>query len=277
MTDADSARREARRSVVWSSVLNLSCGAMGIMAFRSATWLPVWSMAQFAISGGVVLVVALLWRRAPRPVYLGLFSLNAASALTTSLAGTAAFAFVGQVGELYQSLKAGLLIIAVLSPSLRLGAALIGVFAVAPIIQAQLWEPTIRDAVPTWEPWFVPIFGAIALVLLLYRRRGMTLQRELAETRAERLAIERLAGVTLAVRDLANTPLQTLTTGVGLLRHNVPDSERVLASMERALSRLEKLRLALAPFEREWQPADESFDALARMEQLASELPRAGK
>jgi hypothetical protein len=275
MTEVDIARGEARRAVLWSSVLNFSCGVMGTLAFRQANWLPMWAMVQFAISGGVVFLVALLWRGARRPVYLGLFSLNVASALLTSLAGANAFAFVGQVGEVYQSLKAGLVVIAVLSPSLRLGAAWIGVFAVAPIVQAHLWEPTIRNAIPAWEPWFVPIYGAIALVLLLYRRRSMTLQNELAETRAERLAIERLAGVTLAVRDLANTPLQTLTTGVGLLRHNVPDSDRVLASMERALSQLAKLRLALAPFEREWQPADESFDALARVERLASELPRA--
>jgi hypothetical protein len=277
MTPKEIERREAWRSTLWTSVLDLGCGVLGYIAFRTGSWMPDWAMIQFAVTGGITLAVTLAWRRAPRPACLALFSINVASGLVTCLAGTAAYAFVGQVWGLYQPFKASLLIIAILSPSLPVGLAWIAIFTLAPIVQTQLWEQTIRNAVPPWEPWFMPVFGAIALVLLLYRRRSLGLERELSEARARRLSVERLAGVSLALRDLANTPLQTLTTGVGLLRHNAPDSDRVLASMERALARLEKLRHSLAPFEREWQPADESFDALARMEQMASDLTRAQK
>ena len=83
MTEVDVARDEARRAVLWSSVLNFSCGGLGMVAFRTSTWVPMWSMAQFAITGGVILLVALLWRRGPRPAYLGLFSLNVVSAFST--------------------------------------------------------------------------------------------------------------------------------------------------------------------------------------------------
>ena len=265
-------RREAWRSVLWSSVLNIGAGVAGALAFHSHAWMPVWAMVQFAVVGAAMLAIALGWRNAPRQVLLALFSLNVASALVTGMAGAKAFAYAGQLEELFQAVKAGLIIIAILSPSLPVGVGWIVVFTVAPIVQVHTWTEAVQKAVPFWEPWFVPIYGGIALVLLLYRRRSVALERQLAETGAKRLSVERLARVSLAIRDLANTPLQTLTTGVALLRVGGSDHERVLASMERALGRLGTLRGALAPFEQAWEPAAESFDALERIDRMADEV-----
>jgi hypothetical protein len=267
-------RREAWRSVVWSSVLDIGSGIAGAMAFRSQSWLPVWAMLQFAAVGAVVMAAALIWRAAPRRVLLVLFSLNVASALITALAGAQTFAHANRMEDLFQSLKAGLFVIAILSPSLPVGVGWIVVFTLAPIVLVHTWAADVRQMVPSWDPWFVLVYGGIALVMLLYRRRSVALEHQLAEARAERLSVERLARVSLAIRDLANTPLQTLTTGVALLRRDVTERERVLAPMERALARLEKLRLALAPFELAWQPGDESFDALARIERAGDEVSK---
>jgi hypothetical protein len=271
MTD-DLDRKEAWRSVTWTSALNIGCGIAGAMAFRSQAWFPEWSMLQFAAIGALVLAVALIWRAAPRRVLLVLFSINVMSALVTAIAGSQTFAYANRLEELFQSVKAGLFVLAILSPSLPLGAAWIVVFTVAPMIQVHTWAPDVQEMVPFWEPWFVPVYGGIALVLLIYRRRSVALERQLVDVRAKRLTVERLARVSLAIRDLANTPLQTLTTGVGLLRREVGDRTVVLSSMERALVRLGKLKLMLTPFEKAWEPGDESFDGLARIDRATDEI-----
>src|SRR5262249_6515323 len=146
-------------------------------------------------------------------------------------------------------------------------------------IEIYTWSEAIRQAMPPTDAWFVPIYAVVAIALLVHRRRSIHLERALSEARTERLTLERLARVSLALRDLANTPLQTLTAGMTLLRRDGQNHDQVLASMERALERLDGLRHALLPFEQhvEWRPHDESFDALVRIEQIAGELGGGGE
>jgi hypothetical protein len=276
MTGEELARKEAWRSAVWASSLDVGAGVLVALALRDFEWRPLWPLLQFTAAGAVILTVLLIWRNAPRGICLAFLSLDFASALVTSLAASHFFVHAGVVTQLFQTVKMSALVIAILSPSARLGAAWVALFSAAPLVQVALWPAEVRAALPPGEPWFAPIYGAIALTLLLYRRRSLDLERALAETRGREMSIARLAQVSLAVRDLANTPLQTLTTGVDLLRHKASGSEAVIESMARALVRLEKLRQALAPFEQhvEWRPHDESFDAVARLEEMASDLSR---
>ena len=276
MTEEEIERKEAWRSAVWASALDLGCGVLGALVFRRTAWLPVWTMLQFAGVGALTLLVLLWWRRAPRVVCLALFSLDVASALVTSLAGANGSAHAGQMGQIYQSLETGLFVIAILSPSARLGAAWIAIFTAAPFVQFSGWPEAIRRTMLLLDLWLIPMYGAIAEVLLSYRRRSLRLQRLLSDARADRLTLEHLARVSLALRDLANTPLQTLTTGVDLLRRKLGAQQVVLQSMEHALLRLHDLKRALAPFEQhvEWRPREESFDAVAQIEQMAADLGR---
>jgi hypothetical protein len=276
MNKLEIARKEAWQAAVWASALNAGVGVLGALAFRARPWLPMWAMVQFTAVGALTLIVLLAWRNAPRAACLVLFSFDVASALVASIGGAQAFVGAGQLGQLFESVRAGIIVLAIISPSVRLGVAWIGVFILAPFVQFYTWAPAIRDAVPPTDPWFIPIYGVVGTVLLLYRRRSVRLDHALSDARAERLTMERLARVSLALRDLANTPLQTLTTGVTLLRRKVEQPEEVLASMDRALVRLQGLRHALEPFEAHvhWEPQEESFDAIARIEQLAADLRR---
>jgi hypothetical protein len=276
MMGEELARKEAWSSAVWASSVNVGTGVLVALALRDFKWMPLWTPLQFAATGAVILTVLLIWRNAPRRICLALLSLAFASALVTSLVSSHFCVQAGVVTQPFQMVEVSTLIIAILSPAARLGAAWIATFSSAPLVQVALWPAEVRAALPPGEPWFVPIYGAIALTLLLYRRRSIDLERALAEIHGRELSIARLARVSLAVRDLANTPLQTLTTGVDLLRQKASGPEPVIESMAHALIRLGKLRLALAPFEQhaEWQPQDESFDAVARLEEMASDLSR---
>jgi hypothetical protein len=278
MTPSEIARRRAWRAAFWSAALDLGSGALGTIAFRSSA-LPLWPMVQFGVVGALVLLLLILWRRAPRTVCLGLLSINFASALLTSLAGAAALVAHGVGSELFQSIKISFIVIAILSPSVRLGVAWMAIFALAPVLQFYSWPVAMQAAAPTGEPWFTLIYAAVGAVLLLYRQRSIRLERNLSALRVERLTLQRLARVALALRDLANTPLQTLTTGVSLLRQKTASEETVLQSMDRALIRLAKFQNVLTSLEApaEWKPQDESFDAVSLIEELAADLGRGSR
>ncbi len=276
MNKSETQRKEAWLAAVWASALNAGVGTLGVMIFHARAWLPTWAMMQFAVGGALALLVLVSYRSASRAVCLAFFSLDVLSALVTSTAGAHAFVHAGQLGQLFESAEAGMLVIAILSPSVRLGVAWIGVFVLTRLVQFYMWAPELRDAVPATDPAFLPVYGVIGVVLLLYRRRSARLSIALSDARAERLTMEQLAHVSLALRDLSNTPLQTLTIALTLLRCKAEPTEQILASMDRALARLKDLRHALEPFETHahWDQRYESFDAVARIEQLAADLAR---
>src|SRR5262249_60843715 len=122
-----------------------------------------------------------------------------------SLSGAGARVFAGQTVEVYQALKAGMIVIAIVSPSAPLGVAWITIFAVMPLVQPEWWPVAAREHLPPLERWFVPVYGILAAALLLFRRRSAALERALSEARAERLTAERVARMSLALRDLAHT------------------------------------------------------------------------
>ena len=260
---------EAWRSALWGSLLNVTVGLAGALVVgRLSAVLPLWGFVQQAGVGALGLIALLAWRRAPRVISLGVLQLQFASALTISLGGAQARVFAGQTIEVYQALKAGMIVIAILSPSAPVGTAWITIFAMAPVFQPEWWPVAARQHLPSLERWFVPVYGILAAALLLFRRRSALLESELSEARAEQLTVERLARMSLALRDLANTPLQTLSLGVSLLRHKLEKPEVVLDAMGRSIAKLVSIQQTLAPFEDdlEWRPRDESLDAVAQIE-----------
>jgi hypothetical protein len=99
-------------------------------------------------------------------------------------------------------------------------------------------------------------------LLAVYRARRQ--QKDIATTvkleQAE--ALQRLMRSYLAVRDLVNTPLQTLQTSAHLLAVRHPAAKEELAPMERAVERLKELNQLLADeaSDVEWRSGTEAFD-----------------
>lgn len=133
-----------------------------------------------------------------------------------------------------------LLGIAVSAPSLRTGALMIGVFVVHALALGHVLAAN-AGASPTLahEPWFTLLFGVIAglLAFTRARRRDAEVRLLVAEQRAR--VLSQVSGVLLALRDRANTPLQTLEVAIALLEQDaaIADDPR-LALMRRALARL---------------------------------------
>ena len=68
----------------------------------------------------------------------------------------------------------------------------------------------VRARMSAGEPFGIIAYGVFALVVLGFKQRGYALRGELEHARSEKVALERVARVSMALRDLANTPVQTL-------------------------------------------------------------------
>jgi hypothetical protein len=115
---------------------------------------------------------------------------------------------------------------------------------------------------PPWQPWTSLLYGVGMGLLALYRAHRQ--RREVATTvkleQAE--ALKRLLRSYLAVRDLVNTPLQTLQVSAHLLGARYPAAKDVVGTMERAVKTLGELNQILTDEASavEWPPGTEAFD-----------------
>jgi len=141
-----------------------------------------------------------------------------------------------------------LLGIAIAAPSWRSGVALIGLFTIHALA---LWR-VLAHAAPTpaldREPWFTLFFAIIATMLLYTRERRRELESRLAAAEARAQTLTQVSRMLLALRDRANTPLQTLEVAIALLEEQAPTDPR-LVLMRRALARLVAIQKALAASE----------------------------
>lgn len=148
-------------------------------------------------------------------------------------------------------------------PTWWVGVVAILMFIGSGLVHQIVLSEVIRSRMASAEPWGLIAYGVFALVLLFFQHRRHVLQRELEHERTERLALEKVADVALALRDLANTPTQTIE----LIRHELARHDErtaVLAGhMRRALDQLVRLSDLLARYAQAvtWTKRPTSFDA----------------
>lgn len=166
--------------------------------------------------------------------------------------------------------KLAVLGVAFLAPGpLWLGTVLIAALSVETVVLALRYGLAASSPqIVHGEPWITLVYAVIAFGILFHRHRRQEAERAAAVARAEREVLARLARVFLAMRDLANTPFQTLALNVDLLREQHPGATVQLDRMDRALDRLKELNRLLSAYESatRWEPGDESFDAIAVLE-----------
>jgi hypothetical protein len=158
--------------------------------------------------------------------------------------------------------KLGVFVVALLAPGeVWVSGTLIGLLALQSVVEYYALGLRTNPYMPIEEPWFTVIIAGIGLVLLIHRLHRFAVERELVRAQAESRRVEELARMSLAVRDLANTPLQTLELALGLLRlDNAPAA--LVERMDRALAKLRQLNRLLAGYEANlrWTARDVSID-----------------
>ena len=163
----------------------------------------------------------------------------------------------------FQANKLGALAAAMLAPELGVGLASIAGFAAIALGKSYFLDPDIQRGFPVGEPWLILIYALFAGVILVYRLRGLAIEREMLRVQAEAAASEHLAQTFLRLSDYANTPIQTIAFATKLLRaKNRDDIKPLVDRLERAVVRLKELSDALTRYQKthHWSPGEESLD-----------------
>jgi hypothetical protein len=162
----------------------------------------------------------------------------------------------------FQANKLGSLAVALLTPQAWAGLLSIAAFSGSAILRFATLPAPVQQHLAYGEPAASIAYGIFGCALLLYRLRQVGAEEAMLRVQLEAAALDQLAHTYLAVRDLANTPLQTIELGVALLRIRPTDRADTLAAMARALARLRELNqlLVIHKAHVRWRPGDESFD-----------------
>jgi hypothetical protein len=248
MDDAAEAHRAAVISA-WLGVLGTLLGVVGFWRISGPALRAVQG-AGIVTSGAVLLVL-----RARRPPYSrrgsnAMFLLVLVPTVVMTWLVDDARAAGSASWVPYEPNKLSALTLAIIAPpGWSTGIAGILMFVGSALAHHFIWADAIRPRISTGEPMGIIAYGVFALLVLGFKQRGNSLRGELENARAEKVAIERLARVSMALRDLANTPVQTLELVRQRLLTRDPQITVQTERMARALERLERLNDILSPYQ----------------------------
>ena len=270
--------RHAWRGAFAAAALNAVGMSVDFVLARDIPTMPVYPYAVSALVG-VGVIVFLLIRRQRATVRLGsaVFLVNTIAILVALWITSGHWATTGSTWTPFQANKLGTLAVAMLAPQLGVGLASIAGFAAITIGKYYFLDPDIQRGFPVGEPWLILIYALFAGVLLVYRLRGLAIERDMLRVQAEAAASEHLAQTFLRLSDYANTPIQTIAFATKLLRaKNYDDLRHLVDRLERAVERLKELSDALTRYQRvhHWKPGEESLDTMMIDKELSRGAPR---
>jgi hypothetical protein len=243
---------EAHRSAAICALIGVVGTVIGLLGY----WRYSEPALRLAQSFGLLVnagALALLWTRRPpysRALANALFLIVLVPTVTHVWMADEVIAAHTEQWVPYEPNKLSALTLAVIAPpGWATGAIGILMFVGTAVVHQLAFANPYRAYEATNEPMGVLAYGAFALLLLWFRQRGHRLREELARTRSEMLALERVANVAMAVRDLANTSVQTLELVRQELLILAPELRVHTDRMHRALKQLRKLSELLMPYQ----------------------------
>jgi hypothetical protein len=143
--------------------------------------------------------------------------------------------------------KLSVLTVAIMAPP-RLWAGMAGIAALTGIAAMQFHElpPEARARTPQSEPMAMAAYAVFAVILLFYRVRGRQLYNQSVRLNEQARMASHLSHAFLTVRDLANTPIQTLLLDAELLKRAHPEALPIADRVEASAKRLSELNNILS-------------------------------
>ena len=260
----DVATSHAWRGAFVAAALNAVGMSLDWLLARDIPAMPIYPYVMTVLVG-IGLMVFLLVRRRRATVRLGsaVFLVNTVVMLITLWITSGFWATSGTTWTPFQANKLGALTVPMLAPQLGVGLASIAGFAATAVAKFYFLDPGIQRGFPVGEPWFVLVYALFGGVLLVFRLRGLALERDMLRVQAEAASADELARTFLSLRDYANTPIQTIVFTTELLRARGHDLDPILDRLDRAVDRLRDLSRSLVRYEnaRSWRAGEESMDA----------------
>jgi hypothetical protein len=253
----------------WRGTL-VACGlnAIGmpidLLVVRGVPNLPRWPSLASGAAGVLLMIVLIVRRRRPTTRLTStVFLANIAAIVSTLWITSGAYAAAPGRWIPFQANKLGALSAAVLAPDLATGLLAIGAFVAMALLRYMTLPADLQQRLPIGEPWTILIYAVFALAMLGYRVHSVALARRVLRVRTESIATQRLARTFLALRDVTNTPLQTIELAAKIVRARCPDMAPVLDRIDRSIDRLYRLNHAFSMYESqiEWNETDISPDS----------------
>jgi hypothetical protein len=236
--------QSAWRAAVAAALLNTLGSPFDLVVGRHVLRMPRLPVIACAAAGLVVLVV-LLGARRRRPLWLSSSAFLVNTVAITAMLWVTDTSYATTAHWVpYQSTKLGALTVALLAPELWAGVLSLLAFIGSALLHYHWLPPNLRANV-FGEPGSTVAFGVFAMAVYAAQLSRHRLDRDRLKARADADSLERLNMSYSAIRDLANTPLQTIELSVALLRKQHPDLAARLQPIDRSLAQLQKLNQIL--------------------------------
>ncbi|MGZ3449933.1 MAG: hypothetical protein ACXVEF_10075 [Polyangiales bacterium] len=265
----------------WSSAMIATALATFGMAFegvigRAVPGIALWTAVVPGLASASLFVVLWLLRSKPnRRLAAIVFVVNAACLSFAMFMRDPLYARVPHWVP-FQEAKLACIAAALLAPGIWSAFAGIGVHLASTLLVVATLDPRVRATI-AFEPTGSIAFAIVGGVIAFHRQRRLALERDVTAAYADVRAADRLARTILAVRDLANTPIQTIELCSELLRlQGTQAPPSVYDRLARATERLRALSRLLLEYEEamDWQSADTALDAEAVLTEGADEARR---
>ena len=266
MTEQGWRGERAWRSAMAAVLLHIGGMPLGMLVARSVPGTPIWpDIASIAI-GCALLAVLLVWRRRPTAPLANIVFLVDVLVIVGALWLTNPYyAESGRPWVPFQANKLGMFTVSLLAADVWLGLLSIAIYAGASVVQMQTFSEAALARFAIGEPMASIAIGAFAAVLLVYRMKRLNLERELVRAHTEEKSLAAFSKTMLAIRDLSNTPLQTIAFASAAARIEYPEATPALDRIDAALAEVKAIGERLRQYEPvlTWVDDEESFDATA--------------
>lgn len=143
--------------------------------------------------------------------------------------------------------KVTAVIIALLAPfPYYVGYVVLSFCLLIPPVQTLLISPEIIPASGGYEPWVTMCYALAAFLVLHHRLDTLKLHANLIESQTKEKNLQDFADVAMALRDLTNTPLQSLDLLIELLREEKISQKQASELLSRTTYRLRELMQVLS-------------------------------
>jgi len=269
MTDKGWRAERAWRTVTAALLLHIGGMPIDMLVARSVPGTPLWPEAV-SIGIGALLLGALFVRRKHRTERFAdvVFLLDVVAIAGALWLTNPYYAESGRPWVPFQANKLGMVTVALLAPEVWVGLLSIAIYSGASVVQMQLFSEAALARFAIGEPMASIAIGMFAAVLLVYRLRRLALERELVRARTEEQSMATFAMTMLAIRDLSNTPLQTIAFASAAARIEYPEATLALDRIDSALAEIKAIGERLREYEQSitWVSGEESFDAEAQLQ-----------
>lgn len=138
----------------------------------------------------------------------------------------------------FQGSKLSCLAAAMISPSFLTAVISIFVHGGSSVLRFFTFSPELQGRIAVGEPWATCGFALVSIVIATARFRRLLLDQRLQKMNSDAESYKKVNHLLYDLRDLMNTPVQSISLAVSVLRKSNEDKDKALAQIDRNVEKL---------------------------------------